>query len=826
MITPDERGPLGYLGQMQESGRDQGHTLMALGLAVDICQVGLNQGDDLFAYMDDRIAAGAEFVAASNFGGVDAGSLPWKNYNYADCRGTMGAGWFMPGINTGGSGEYRPYWDRLIGYYEGLRGVRMKYSEAASAKVCPDGGGGNYSQNSGGFDHLGFSTLTSWRPAVSAEEGITPLSGNIVYKGVTYENQTNLGGLKYNYNVCPSKGIPADGSEITLQPRLPEGVTDTGLWQWNTGETSREMTVKADHSYIYRVSYTAANGTVSQQAFAIAVCGDAPADVMTNEITVGGVIERSTEKTVLEGTSVILYAGSATGWTNDYLWDNGQKNSVITIPAITSSRTYTCQYANQSGAVSESVFHLNVTPAMQTINDAECSEVEVLAGSSVTLRLVVPSYMDGAGIVWGDGTKGDMLTIDHVQTDTQVTATYQGVDYIYNISVKAADYSYYNLLTTEKGYQLVTSTDELAQLSDDHYFVLASDDADLLIGLADAPLNGNKALFYQSPADPLSDLSKVFTFESFDGGFCLRNIDYDGLLLQTEMNAPHNLRTHDQPYPISWARLLMTYNDAAWTVENGTYPGNWLGLWTPAHGYKDGEEIACNKKDDNIGHLQIFAISKVRYHQEYLMTASEEAHMDATPLVVNPQFVGNGFGWNMVGTWGNQRFNGAVEVWHSTNFNFSQTIENLPNGRYSVTCQMANGEGGNTGYLYASSGTETEKAVVTRSCKGSNFDAERDKMSANASYGLLSLSVAVTDGSLTVGIKEPASDTTWLVWDNVTLTYHGDTQSGIKDLHDETTGFGKTSHGSNAIYDLQGRRLTGVPAKGIYIRNGKKHIVR
>ena len=105
---------------------------MALGLAVDLCQVGLNQGDDLFAYMDDRIAAGAEFVAASNFGGVDTGSLPWKNYNYADCRGTMGAGWLMTGVNTGGAGEYRPYWDRLIGYYEGLRGVKMQYSEAAS----------------------------------------------------------------------------------------------------------------------------------------------------------------------------------------------------------------------------------------------------------------------------------------------------------------------------------------------------------------------------------------------------------------------------------------------------------------------------------------------------------------------------------------------------------------------------------------------------------------------------------------------------------------------------------------------------------------------
>ncbi len=778
VLLPDERGSFGFLGQMQESGRDQGHALMALGLAVDICQVGLNQGDDLFAYMDDRIAAGAEFVAASNFGGVDAGSLPWKNYNYADCRGTMGAGWLMTGVNTGGSGEYRPYWDRLIGYYEGLRGVRMQYSEAASAKICPDGGGGNYSQNSGGFDHVGFSTLTSWRPAVSAENAIVPLSGNIIYKGVTYENQTNLGGLKYNYNVCPSKGIPADGSEITLQPQLPEGVTDTGQWQWNTGETSRVITVKADHSYVYRVSYTAANGTVSQQAFAIAVCGDAPSDVMTNEITVDGIIERITEKTVLEGTTVILYAGSTTGWTDDYLWDNGRKSSVITIPAITSSRTYTCQYANQSGAVSESVFHLNVMPAMQTINDAECSEVEVLAGSSVTLRLVIPSYMFGAEIEWNDGTKGDMLTLDNVQDDTQVTATYQGVSYSYKIHVKASDYTYYNLLTTNKGYQLVTSTDELEQLSDDHYFILASDDADLLVGLANAPLNGNKALFYQSPADPLSDLSKVFTFEPFDGGFCLRNIDYDGLLLQTEMNAPHNLRTHDQPYPISWARLLMAYDGAAWTIENGTYPGNWLGLWTPAHGYKDGEEIACNKTGDNVGHLQIFAIGKTRFHQEFLSEASEGAPRDATPLVVNPQFTGNGFGWNMTGTWGNQRFNGAVEVWHSTNFNFSQAIEGLPNGRYRVTCQMANGEGSNTGYLYASSGTEMEKAVVTQSCKGSNFDAERNKMSANASYGLLSLMVTVADGSLTVGIKEPAAGTTWLVWDNVTLTYLGGSTKG------------------------------------------------
>jgi hypothetical protein len=823
VLLPDERGPLGSLGQMQESGRDQGHSLMALGLAIDICQVGFNQGDDLFAYMNDRIAAGTEFVAAMNFGGVSATSLPWINYNYADCRGAMGQGWLMTGPNTGGSGEYRPYWDRVLGYYEGLRGVKMQYSEKASASVCPDGGGGNYSQNSGGFDHLGFSTLTSWRPLIDKADAITPLSGNIIYKGVTYENQTNLGGLKYKYDVCPSKAIAADGADIVLHPVLPEGTTDTGQWQWSTGETTRDITVKADHSYIYRVAYTAANGQQSHQSFAIAVSGDAAPDLMTNEITVDGNIERITEKTVLSGTSVILYAGATTGWTDDYLWDNGVKSSVVVISAITSSRSYTCQYANQSGAVSESRFQLNVVPAMQFINGTQTTEVQMLPGSNATLTLTVPAFASPDDITWQDGTHGDTYVVKGINEDTHVTATYDGDTYTYHIVLKEGAHSYYTLLSAGKGYQLVTSTDELTTLAADHYFVLASEDGDLLIGLKNAPRNGNKALFFETPADPLESADKVFTIEPFDGGFCLRNIDYDGLLLQTEMNRPDQLRTHDQPLACSWARLLLSYDGSAWTVENGTYTGNWLGLWTPANGYRDGEEIACNKKDNDIARLQLFAIDKKRFHHDYLQGADSEHPKDATVLIANPQFTGNGAGWTMTGTWGNQRYNGSVEVWHSTNFDFSQSLSGLPDGWYNVSCQMVNGEGSNTGYLYATSGANTTKDVVKQSCAGSNFDAERNKMSADAKYGLLSVDVLVDGGTLTFGISEPTSGTTWLVWDNFRLTYTNNGSQGIGTLADT-----RAKAAARGIYDLHGRRLTdGQPTrKGIYIVNSKKMIVR
>lgn len=65
VLLPDSRCPCGFLGQMQESGRDQGHALLALCLAVDICKVAFNQGDDLFAYMNDRLAAESSLLPPS-----------------------------------------------------------------------------------------------------------------------------------------------------------------------------------------------------------------------------------------------------------------------------------------------------------------------------------------------------------------------------------------------------------------------------------------------------------------------------------------------------------------------------------------------------------------------------------------------------------------------------------------------------------------------------------------------------------------------------------------------------------------------------------------
>lgn len=827
VVLPDERGPFGYLGQMQESGRDQGHSLMALGLAIDICQVGYNQGDDMFALMDDRLAAGLEHVAALNFGGVSGANLPWITYNYADCGGTMGAAWAQPAPNEGGLGGHRPFWDRALGYYEGIRGVKLTYATKASAVVGIDGGGGNYAQTSGGFDHLGFSTLTSYRPLIDSTKVPVVLSGDIVYKGDTLKDQTNLGGLKYNYVVGSTKAVPADGAAITLLPQLPDSIHDNGQWRWNTGATTRQLTVKADRSYLYRVTYTADNGVQSEQAFTIAVAGDCQPDVMTPEITINGVIRQDTTARILYGSSLILYTGNSTGWTNDYHWDNGTKgSSVIVIPAITADRTYTCQYINQGGYVNEQRFHISVDKAQPFIilgsTQTQSNQVQVLRGTTVTLQLVIPAIGHPDSVAWQDGTKGTLYTLTNVQESTQVNVTYQAITYTFDVQVKEASHSYYDLLTADKGYSLVASAEDLALLAPDSYFVLASDEADLLIGLKDAPLNGNKALFFQTSVDPLMDASKVFTVEPYGDAYGLRNIDYDGLLLQTEWERPDQLRTHDQPLACEWTRLLLAYANGSWTVENGKYPGNFLGLWTPANGYRNGEELACNKSDSNTTRLQLFAIPKTRFHADYLAGATAAWPKQATVLVANPSFAGkSGFGWTLTGKWGNQRYNGAAEVWHSTGFDLAQTLHGLPDGDYTLTCQLVNGEGQHTAYLYATSGAVTTQAVVTQSCAASNFDAERDKMAANPAYGKLVVEVTVTGGTLTVGIKEPSDATTWLVFDTFTLTYKGATSAGLEKTQHSTT----NPWDDGAIYDLQGRRVVH-PTRGFYIMHGKKYLIK
>ncbi|SEF75406.1 Alginate lyase [Nonomuraea solani] len=147
----------GGLAQWQESGRDQGHALLGIGLMGSFCEMAWNQGQDLYGYDGNRFMRAAEYVARYNLGQ----SVPFTTYNWG--TGTNCAPRSHTAISAAGRGGDRPIWEVLHHHYAVRRGLSVPGITAYAAKGRPEGGGGHYGPNSGGFDHLGFGTLTCTR---------------------------------------------------------------------------------------------------------------------------------------------------------------------------------------------------------------------------------------------------------------------------------------------------------------------------------------------------------------------------------------------------------------------------------------------------------------------------------------------------------------------------------------------------------------------------------------------------------------------------------------------------------------------------------------
>ncbi|MCR6478159.1 alginate lyase family protein [Variovorax sp. ZS18.2.2] len=153
----------GYLGQWQESGRDQGHCTLGIGLAGAFCEMAWNQGDDIYGYENNRFLAGAEYVAKSNLrDGSDVFyTVPY--FTNVNRQGTQSV------LSTGSQGSRRPVWESVHNHYANRLGIATPYTALQVAQMHPEGDG------SGG-DQLGFGTLTFTRdplPAAVRPSGLT-----------------------------------------------------------------------------------------------------------------------------------------------------------------------------------------------------------------------------------------------------------------------------------------------------------------------------------------------------------------------------------------------------------------------------------------------------------------------------------------------------------------------------------------------------------------------------------------------------------------------------------------------------------------------------
>lgn len=137
------------LGQVQESGRDQGHATLCISLLGTICQMALHQGDDFFAFDNNRLLKACEYTAKYNVANLD---VPFSSYTNCDnITHTV--------VSPDSRGTVRPMWAIVYNYYAKRKGLPAPYTLLGVNTTQPEGGGGDYGPNSGGFDQLGFGTL-------------------------------------------------------------------------------------------------------------------------------------------------------------------------------------------------------------------------------------------------------------------------------------------------------------------------------------------------------------------------------------------------------------------------------------------------------------------------------------------------------------------------------------------------------------------------------------------------------------------------------------------------------------------------------------------
>jgi hypothetical protein len=149
------------LGQMQESGRDQGHATLCIALTGIICQLTWNQGDDFFGFDDNRYLKGCEYTAKYNVAGLD---VPFAVYvrSYGPLTSAAHINHEThTGVSPASRYTSRPMWALPYYHYTRIKGIesgKIKYTRMGLDTTFPEGGGSG-GGTSGEYDQLGFGTL-------------------------------------------------------------------------------------------------------------------------------------------------------------------------------------------------------------------------------------------------------------------------------------------------------------------------------------------------------------------------------------------------------------------------------------------------------------------------------------------------------------------------------------------------------------------------------------------------------------------------------------------------------------------------------------------
>lgn len=140
-------------GQAAESARDQAHAQLGLGLLAAVATIANNQGVNLWAVDDNKLARAFNWVAEYNMYDGE-GSLRAEPVPNVFGRTDNNAYWDEMEEQAINRGQLRPVYEGPLAYYSTVEGVDVTWMSRAAAAMRPEG-----------FihlDHSNFTTLTSY----------------------------------------------------------------------------------------------------------------------------------------------------------------------------------------------------------------------------------------------------------------------------------------------------------------------------------------------------------------------------------------------------------------------------------------------------------------------------------------------------------------------------------------------------------------------------------------------------------------------------------------------------------------------------------------
>lgn len=228
----------GGLGQWQESGRDQAHSLLGVGLMAAFCEMAWNQGIDLYTYSNSRFRQGAEYVASYNNGN----SVPFTTYNWG--TGQNCAPMSHTTLGAGGRGEIRPVFEMISAHYSQRLGISVPQITARAVIHRPEGGPGGHATT---FDQPGYGSLTFYRDASSK-----PIANG------TYSLRSRA-----SNKMLDNYGLTTDGAVIKQHA---DGTSNNQKWVVNYSNGYYKLSCVTGGKYLDSYNNTANGSTVHQWA--------------------------------------------------------------------------------------------------------------------------------------------------------------------------------------------------------------------------------------------------------------------------------------------------------------------------------------------------------------------------------------------------------------------------------------------------------------------------------------------------------------------------------------------------------------------------------